>query len=514
MPIFSLAFDTYRMVRMASIALALSLTLPGCSVNPATGKLETVTMSESKEVSLGKELHEEMIKSVPLYQDEAINAYVNQVGQRVAAASDRTDIDYHFFVIDSPDINAFALPGGYIYVNRGLLYYLQNEAQLAAVLGHEIAHVTARHHVRQKSAKTGRNIGVVFTAILTGSSTVASAASEWGNAAAAGYGREMELEADGFGAQYMQDAGYSPDAMIDVLSVLKSHERFSKQQARDYGRKLPSYHGVFSSHPSSDQRLLQAVADAKEQTNDTSTKGELKAEAFRKETGGLIWGENHDRIAKATKEAQEAAKAAESKQQQNRYIHNTLGFTIVFPDQWQTENKSSALISAPENKSAHMQLTLARVDPRANFETVLRDTFSIDLLKQSEPLSQFGLRGHTGIIPGDQENSDQRVAILVHGNRAYLIEGVVTSPEDGINYDELFLTSIKTLQPVAPQAPARLTTKHSNTIHYVVANENTTFARLAKQLNIGKYAEEHLRLINGYYPRGEPYPGEIIKIIR
>ena len=263
------------------IVLGLTYLANGCAVNPATGKLDTVTMSGAREVSLGKELHEEMIKTVPLYQDEAINAYVNEVGQRVAAASDRPDIEYHFFVIDSPDINAFALPGGYIYINRGLLYYFQNEAQLAAVLGHEIAHVTARHHVRQRSASAGRNIGAVFAGILTGSYTVASAAAEWGNAAAAGYGREMELEADGYGAKYMKKAGYSPDAMIDVLALLKSHERFSKQQARDAGRKVPSYHGVFTSHPTSDQRLLQAVADAKEEGTAASSGGDLHAQRYR-----------------------------------------------------------------------------------------------------------------------------------------------------------------------------------------------------------------------------------------
>ena len=385
---------------------------------------------------------------------------------------------------------------------------------MAAVLGHEIAHVTARHHVRQKSASTGRNVGAVFAGVLTGSYTVASAAAEWGSAAAAGYGREMELEADGYGAKYMKNAGYSPDAMIDVLSLLKAHERFSKQQARDAGRKVPSYHGVFTSHPSSDQRLLQAVADTKDQGNGSNSHGTLKAEEFRDNTDGIIWGDNHDRIAQA---AQAAADAAQEKQdQENRYIHNRLGFTIVFPKQWQVANQGAVLTSAPDNKSAEMQLRLGQVDPKTDFETVLRDQFDVKLLKQSEPLSQFGLRGHTGIKPGKARDGseDQRVAILVHGNRAYLIQGQVNQAEPGIDYDQLFLTSIRTLQPVAPRAPARLATKHSKTIKYVVANDNTTFARLARELKVGNYGEEYLRLINGYYPRGEPYPGEIIKIIQ
>lgn len=504
----------HRKIPALAWFVCAALSLAGCAVNPATGKLDTVTMSESREVAMGKELHEEMIKSVPLYEDEAVNAYVDEVGQKVAKASDRPDLEYHFFIIDSPDINAFALPGGYIYVNRGLLNYLQNEAQLAAVLGHEIAHVTARHHVRQKSAGTGRNVGAVFVGVLTGSYTVASAAAEWGSAAAAGYGREMELEADGFGAQYMKDAGYSPDAMIDVLALLKAHERFSKQQARDAGRKIPSYHGVFTSHPSSDQRLLKAVAEAKDSDTGSSEKGVLKAEEFRQSTDGIIWGDNHDRIAQAAQAAADAA--AEQQSKENRYIHNRLGFTIVFPPQWQVANQGAVLTSAPDDKSAAMHLRLARVDPKNDFEAILRDQFNVRLLKQSEPLSQFGLRGHTGIKPGKASDGsdDQRVAILVHGTRAYLVQGEVNKPEPGVDYDKLFVTSIRTLQPVAPRAPTRLTTKHSKTIKYVVANDNTTFARLARELKVGNYGEEYLRLINGYYPRGEPYPGEIIKIIQ
>jgi len=506
---FKPASSTLFQASAAALLMAGLLVTPGCAVNPATGKLDTVTMSESKEVSLGKELHDEMVKSTPMYEDEAVNAYINEVGQRVAAASDRPDLEYHFYIIDSPDINAFALPGGYIYINRGLINYLQNEAQLAAVLGHEIGHVTARHHVRQKSASAGRNIGAVFAGVLTGSYTVASAAAEWSSAAIAGYGREMELEADGFGAKYMKNAGYSPDAMIDVLSLLKSEERFSRQRARDAGKTLPSYHGVFSTHPSSDQRLQKAVGEAK--GDDTGSSGVFKEEEFRQHTDGIIWGENHDRIAEAAAEA-----AKQQTEKENRYIHNRLGFTIVYPDQWQVENKGSALVGAPADDSAELKLTLAKVDPMANFETVLRDQFDVGLLKQSEPLSQFGLRGHTGIKAGKAKDGheDVRVAILVHGNRAYLLEGDINKPQEGVDYDQLFLKSIRTLQPVMPKAPTRLTTKHSKVIKYVSANENTTFARLAKDLNVGPYGEEYLRLINGYYPRGEPYPGEIIKIIQ
>lgn len=495
-----------RGLALTLATFAITIDLTGCSINPATGHLDTLTMSESKEVKMGKELHEEMAKNVPFYEDEALNAYVSQVGQRVAAAGDRPDLEYHFFIIDSPDINAFALPGGYIYINRGLINYLNNEAQLAAVLGHEVAHVTARHHARQKSAKTGRNIGAVFAGLLTGSYTVASAAAQWSDAAIAGYGRDMELEADGFGAKYLRKAGYEPQAMIDVLSLLKAHERFIKVKNREAGKPSVSYHGVFTTHPQSDQRLHEAVNDGAD--GDSKT-GDKNVEQFRAQTDGLVWGENYDR---PSKPAEEEGKTEDDENKENRYTHNRLGFTLVYPKDWQVANQQSAIVGAAVDDSAKITLTVAQVDPKANFETLLRDQFKVRLLRQSEALTQHGLRGHTGIMA--EGNSDSRIAILVQGNRAYWLQGEVIEADQDVDYDALFMETIRSFQPVRPRAPQRVVAKHSQSIKYVQANDNTTFARLALDLKLGKYGEEYLRLINGYYPRGEPYPGEVIKIIQ
>lgn len=125
--------------------------LGGCAVNPATGKSDFVMMSEQQELGMGARYNQEILKQFPRYNDEKLQAYVQRVGERVARSSHRSNLQYHFTVIDSPDINAFALPGGYIYIHRGLIAYLGSEAELAAVLGHEVGHVTARHSVRQQS---------------------------------------------------------------------------------------------------------------------------------------------------------------------------------------------------------------------------------------------------------------------------------------------------------------------------------------------------------------------------
>ena len=181
-------------VPLIALGLLSLISFTGCAVNPATGTPDFVFMSESSEIAKGKELHEKILASTPVYQDEKLNAYVNEIGQRLVKISDRPEITYTFTIIDSPDINAFALPGGYIYINRGLIGYLSNEAQLAAVIAHEIAHVTARHTVRQDAARKGASAVSVASVITTGSMVVGDAADLWTSAAVSGYGQGVRTK--------------------------------------------------------------------------------------------------------------------------------------------------------------------------------------------------------------------------------------------------------------------------------------------------------------------------------
>ncbi|NQD94203.1 M48 family metalloprotease, partial [Pseudomonas sp. CrR25] len=156
---------------MSARCMALLLVLgqlAGCAVNPATGRTDFVMMSERQELDLGRRYSQEILKQYPRYADEKLQAYVQQVGERVARHSHRSQLEYRFTVVDSPEINAFALPGGYIYIHRGLLAYLSSEAELAAVLGHEVGHVTARHSVQQQSQSSAWNILGQAVAIGTG----------------------------------------------------------------------------------------------------------------------------------------------------------------------------------------------------------------------------------------------------------------------------------------------------------------------------------------------------------
>ena len=245
--------------------LILYLIISGCSVNPVTGKQDFVVISENQEIAMGKRYHSQVLQQTPPYEDLELQTYVQRIGDSLSANSHRPNLFYRFTVLDSQDINAFALPGGYIYINRGLMAYLSSEEELAAVLGHEIGHVTARHSVKQYSQS--QILGILSTAIeINQGRSAGNLANLASGALLSGYGREMELEADDLGAQYIFQEGYSPQGMYDVLSVLKDQEIYSKALAKKRGQEPRSYHGVFASHPSNDKRLQEVLEEVTTRT--------------------------------------------------------------------------------------------------------------------------------------------------------------------------------------------------------------------------------------------------------
>ena len=486
----------FQQITIWLILFALTIFVGACAMNPATGTPDLVFMSESEEIAKGKEMHEKLIKSVPIYDDEKLTAYVNEIGQKVVKHSHRPEIEYHFTIIDAPDINAFALPGGYIYINRGLLAFLDSEAQLAAVLAHEVGHITARHIVKQDTAKAGATTLSILSVFTTGSAVLGDVTNLWSTAAVKGYGREMELEADGLAAEYLFNSGYPPQAMVEAIGVLKDQEKFSRYRAKEEGKRPKSYHGVFSTHPRNDIRLKEVIAKAgefPENGNDSENKSR-----YRERLEGMVYGINY------------AAMNKEKPVEKGRYIHRKLGFSLLFPEEWQVANTRKAIVGGPENKSAQLNLTIAINRNKLNPGKYLRGITKTDMLARSEDFSQYGMIGHTGVIKGKNGKHDQRVAVIFQGSRAYLLKGEVFAPEKDLDYDALFLKSIQSFRPErAPRKPRK-----SKTIHYVKANDNTSMELLAKQLNLGVYSAQQLRLINGLYPRGEPKAGDWIKIVK
>src|SRR5690349_23737874 len=192
-----------------------------CATNPATGKRQVALMSEAQEISIGQEQDAEVKKEMGIYNDPALQEYVSKIGTDLAKASERPNLPWHFTVVDVPAINAFALRGGYIYITRGILPFLDNEADLAGVLGHEIGHVTARHSAQQYTKATSAGLGVQLLSIFVPEAQPFQGLTE----TALGvlflkYGRDDELQADRLGVQYTSKTGWNPAGVAGMRRTL------------------------------------------------------------------------------------------------------------------------------------------------------------------------------------------------------------------------------------------------------------------------------------------------------
>jgi predicted Zn-dependent protease len=237
-----------------SVLLSGTALLAGCSANPVSGKNELALMSESEEIQAGQQAHQGILAKTPAYQNAVLQAYVSRVGQMIAAQSPRNNLHFTFTVLDDPAVNAFALPGGYIYITTQLMAYLNSEAELAGVLGHEIGHVSARHNVSQASWGM---VGGVVSSVLSeklGNKELIGTLSELGMS---NYSRTQELEADGLGAEYLARAGYDPANMANVIATLQAYEQFT-------GATSDPYRDLFSTHPNNDVRLQQLIGQARQ----------------------------------------------------------------------------------------------------------------------------------------------------------------------------------------------------------------------------------------------------------
>jgi predicted Zn-dependent protease len=259
---------------VTSILLSSAALLTGCSTNPVSGKNELALMSEAEEVQAGQQAHQEVLAKTPPYQNAVLQAYVNRVGQMIAAQSPRNNLHFTFTVLDDPAVNAFALPGGYIYITTELMAYLNSEAELAGVLGHEIGHVSARHNVSQASWSTVGGIITTMAGEKLGNKELFNTIGELG---LTNYSRTQELEADGLGAEYLARAGYDPANMANVIATLQAYEQFT-------GATSDPYRDLFSTHPNNDVRLQQLISQARQYSRGGRDPGH---EAYLQQTDGL-----------------------------------------------------------------------------------------------------------------------------------------------------------------------------------------------------------------------------------
>ena len=281
-----------RMLAGLTATGALSA-LPGCvSTNQATGRTSFTGLSSLEDdIKVGKENYPKLIKAFGgRYEDPKMDRYVTDLGTRLAANAEYQQFPYTFAVLNTPIVNAFALPGGYVSVSRGLLALASNEAELAGVLAHELGHVNARHSAERQSAAMLGQIFATGASILTGSSAVGQIANVAATAFVQGYSQKQEFEADSLGVRYMSKAGYNPDAMVTFLDTLRDHSMVEAEMLGLPPGKVDEYN-MMSTHPRTKDRVQAAVTQAETLRPE---KPVLGRDRYLGMVNGLLYGDDPD----------------------------------------------------------------------------------------------------------------------------------------------------------------------------------------------------------------------------
>ncbi len=315
------------------LPIALALVLATCATNPVTGRRELSLISESQEISMGQEAAKEVAASISPVADDALQRYVSGLGMTMARASERPSLPWSFTVIDDPSVNAFALPGGPIFITRGILTHMNSEAQLVSVLGHEIGHITAKHSVAQMSQAQLAQIGLIAAIIVKpGLAGFGDLASQGLGLLFLKFGRDDEMQADDLGFRYMTGAGYSPTEMAEMFRTLQRLGGGSTE-----GR-VPEW---LSTHPDPGNRVQKTLDRAAASSLPANLR--VERDAFLQRTDGLIFGEN----------------PREGFFRQNQFLHPDMQFQLDFPSGWKTQNQAAAVVGVSPQQDAIVVLALA-----------------------------------------------------------------------------------------------------------------------------------------------------------
>lgn len=474
-----------------SIALLAPMLLAACSTNPVTGGQDFVMMSEKQELALGREYHKEILKQYKLYDHPELQSYVEEIGERLAAESHRKDLVFHFYLLDSPQVNAFATPGGYVYITRGIMAYMQEEAHLAGVVGHEIGHITARHGVRQHAQSQLAGLLGTAVAIGTGSREAAQLSNVLGGAVVRGYGRNHELESDRLGAEYLAKTGYDPQEMLDVVGILKNQELADKARALAENREPRAYHGVFATHPRNDTRLQGVIRAAdKFKTGNVTRRDDGR---FLELTNGMTYGSS---------ESQGVIRG-------NSFLHKKLDLYLTFPTGWIIDNRSDSVVARSPRGEQQIIMRMRDLNKRQSAEEFLTDNFKPFSEGRSIQTSEEQAYAGKAVVETKNGGKEQvQVAAVYRGKKAFMLysRGKTALPENE------FFATVKSVRRLKGNEVKRA---GATRIELTTARRGDTFAKLAKKSpNTGPYAEQELRLINGMFPNGEPAAGQVIKVLR
>jgi predicted Zn-dependent protease len=467
--------------------IAVFFLLDSCAKNPVTGRNDLMLMSEGQEIAMGRQSDPEIKAFFGIYNDAALQKFINEKGQQMAAISHRKNLKYEFKVVDSPVVNAFAVPGGYVYFTRGIMAHFNNEAEFAGVLGHEIGHITARHSAKQYSKAMLAQVGLVAGTVIS------PEFAQYADIAQTGigllflkFGRDAETQSDKLGVEYSTKIGYDAQEMAGFFNTL---DRLQKQSGAE---AVPDF---LSTHPNPGDRenkVAKQAAAWKKKVN----AAELKANrnSYLKLIDGIVYGED----------------PKQGYVENNIFYHPVLKFQFPVPANWAVENTPQQVQMAEKDGRAVMLLTLAPGNSLEEAANGALQKYQFTLVESKKET----INGMPALIMiADQQQQQQSIRALMsliqYGGNTYLMIGVAERNSFN-NYFPVFQSSMNHFN--ALNDPAKLNREPEH-IRIKTVQRKTTLNEALTSLGASQKRMNELAILNGMELKDPVEQGMLIKVI-
>ena len=476
-----------------ALAPAAPLLLGGCSVNPATGDEQfTAFLSPEDERRVGAQEHPRLVQAFGgLYDDPALQRYVSGLGRRIQQTSEQPEPPFTFVVLDSPAVNAFALPGGYIHVTRGLMALANDEAELAGVIAHEIGHVTARHSAERYSHGVVAGLGAAILSAVIDNRSVTDFANLAAGAYVQGYSRSQELEADTLGVRYLGRAGYDATAMSSFLESMGAKSALESKMAG--GRGGGAQGGLFASHPRTADRV-RAAADAAQ----AKFGGERDRDLYLRRIDGMIYGDSPE----------------DGFLRGRAFAHPILRIAFTAPPGFRLRNAPEAVVGThPSGATMRFdEATLA--SPSLDTWRYLRGVWASKVpLTRIERMQVDGLdaaAASTRVRTASGVRDVRLVAIRAAPTRVYRFFFANPPPQLTREFSDPFRQMIASFRRLGP---GQVATLRPLRLRVVEVAPGDTVGTLAARMPFNEFRVERFRVLNGLRPGERLQPGQLVKIV-
>ncbi|MEB2777227.1 M48 family metalloprotease [Algoriphagus sp. D3-2-R+10] len=470
---------------LCSVFILLSLS--SCAINPVTGKKQIVLMSEAQEIAMGQQSDPEIVAFFGLYEDPQLQEFITTKGNEMAAISHRPKLAYEFKIVDSPVINAFAVPGGYVYFTRGIMAHFNNEAEFAGVLGHEIGHVTARHSVIQQRNQLFGQLGLLAGIILVPElGQFVDPLSQGMQLALLKFGRDAERQSDKLGVEYSSQIGYDATEMAGFFETLE------RQQGNTGAEDIPPF---LSTHPSPDERNATVENLAKDwQQKSKETEFEINRDSYLKKIDGLIVGED----------------PKQGFVENSMFYHPVLKIQFPIPSAWSHQNTPQQFQMAPKSGDAIMMLTLA---PGATLEEAANSVLEKYTLTMVESKKETINRMPALVMVADQKQEQGTIRVLstliqFEGN-IYSLMGI----SDLAKFDSYQSVFQKTMRDFQELRDSEKLNRKPDIIKIKTVPNQMALQAAFQHFGMSSERFEELSLLNGMQLTDQVNKGMLIKVI-